>query len=76
MEHNNIAKPDLDGFSESTNSRVQNFSLLTLFVLIGLGAWQVCFPLQALCIVVLDADAEVRSVRRYYIYDPSSSASI
>lgn len=28
--------------SESTNSRVQNFSLLTLFILIGLGAWQVC----------------------------------
>jgi hypothetical protein len=29
--------------TESTNSRVQNFSLLTLFILIGLGAWQVCF---------------------------------
>ncbi|KAI5453986.1 vesicle coat component [Naganishia albida] len=27
--------------NESTNSRVQNFSLLTLFVLIGLGAWQI-----------------------------------
>ncbi|KAJ9100727.1 vesicle coat component [Naganishia adeliensis] len=27
--------------NESTNSRVQKFSLLTLFVLIGLGAWQI-----------------------------------
>lgn len=33
-------------FTESTNVRVQNFAVLSIFALIGLGVWQI-FHLRA-----------------------------
>lgn len=43
--------------AESTNSRVQNFALLTIMVLIALGAWQVSgtTAMHSECIYVTDA---------------------